>query len=100
MSSEHWNDVYEEAKLRDMLVQRRITRDGHSWDALPYAVQREVDSVRDSFSSAAAGGQVEASYSLGLIYYLGRGVRKDLKRAVGLLQAAADCGHVEASYLM
>ena len=54
-------DLFEEAKLRDMLIQRRITREGLSWDALPYVVQREIDSVRDLFSTAAAGGHTQVS---------------------------------------
>jgi len=43
---------------------------------------------------------VEASYNLGLMYYLGKGVGRNLERAVELLQRAAANGHAEASYLM
>jgi hypothetical protein len=75
-----------QAKLRDMLVQRRITREGIRWETLPYSVQREVDAIRDLYASAAASGHPTAAYNLGLMYYLGKGVAKDLRRAVSLLQ--------------
>jgi len=163
------DELFEEAKLRDMLIQRRITREGLDWNALPFATQREVDSgedagnpprsllamhatpspttittttppfpqapkkgslfintlthrslcplcvsephpiyldpprlaaVRELYASSAAGGHTQASYNLGLMYYLGKGVGRDLARAVELLQAAAANGHAEASYLM
>ena len=97
-SSTH--DLFEEGRLRDMLVQKRITREGLSWKALPFRVQSEVDAVREIYQQAAAEGHTQAAYNLGLMYYLGKGVAKDLSRAVGLLQAAANAGHTEATFLM
>ena len=48
------DEFFEEAKLRDLLVQRRITREGLTWQALPCAIQRELDSVRELYAAAAA----------------------------------------------
>ena len=56
--------------------------------------------MRELYASAAAGGHTQASYNLGLMYYLGKGVGRNLARAVELLDAAAASGHAEASYLM
>lgn len=99
-SSSGVESIFEEAKLRDMLIQRRITREGLSWEALPYMVQREVDAIRDLYSAASVGGHVQANHNLGLMYYLGKGVGKNIRHAVGLLQAAADRGHAESSFIL
>jgi hypothetical protein len=53
-SSAARDECFEEAKLRDLLVQRRITREGLAWQSLPLAVQRELDGVRELYAAAAA----------------------------------------------
>jgi TPR repeat protein len=47
---------------------------------------------------AARNGEARAQYVLGTMYREGEGVKKDLPRAVGLLQKAADQNHPWAQY--
>lgn len=46
----------------------------------------------------AKGGSSEAQYHLGLLYYSGKGVPEDEKKAVQLLISSAQQGHVGAMY--
>ncbi len=45
---------------------------------------------------AAAQGDVDAQNSLGLLYYTGKGVRRDHSEAKRWFQQAADQGHADA----
>jgi hypothetical protein len=62
------DEIFDEAKLRDVLVQRRITRDGMSWDRLPVSVRREMEGIRDLYASAAASGHTEVKH-INLYHY-------------------------------
>jgi hypothetical protein len=46
----------------------------------------------------AAGGNVQAQYTLGLMYEQGYGVTQDKSRAVLCYRKAAEEGHVQAQY--
>ncbi len=48
------------------------------------------------FEARAAGGDVEATNYLGVHYYLGLGVKRDLKRAAGFFEEAAVAKHAGA----
>jgi TPR repeat protein len=60
-------------------------------DADPHRVAAPLD-------AQAQSGDAKASYSLGILYALGRGVPKDYPRAARLFRAAAESGMPEAEY--
>src|SRR5438552_1990792 len=51
-----------------------------------------------AWSRAAAAGQAEAQYRLGLLYARGHGVLADLPDAVAWYRRAAEQGHLGAQY--
>jgi TPR repeat protein len=61
----------------------------------------EVETREQRFADTekkAAGGNVQAQYTLGLMYEQGYGVTQDKSRAVLCYRKAAEEGHVQAQY--
>ena len=56
-----------------------------------------AEAVR-TLEPAARTGDKDAQFELGLLYYNGKGVPENEKRAVELLTASANAGHVDAMY--
>ena len=52
--------------------------------------------AREWYEKAAAGGNVNAMFGLGLIYEFGRGVAQDYAKAREWYQKAADKGNADA----
>ena len=61
----------------------------------PFAKSIAKDKARRRLE-AAEKGDVESMFEVGLCYYRGDGVEKDLSKAVKWWQIAADCGHAGA----
>ena len=61
-----------------------------AWEAKDYVAAAK------SYRQAAAAGNVDAQYSLGVHYQMGRGVPRDPKVALQLLTAAANAGQAKA----
>lgn len=50
----------------------------------------------DWYSRAAQAGNVDAQFTLGIMYYLGEGTSEDIEMAKIWLKKAADHGHKDA----
>ena len=61
-------ELFQEGRLRDVLLQKRVAREGLSWRALPPRVQSEVDAVREIYAQAASEGHAQAAYDLAIMY--------------------------------
>jgi TPR repeat protein len=65
------------------------------------AACNDVETREQKFANTekkAAGGNVQAQYTLGLMYEQGYGVTQDKSRAVLCYRKAAEEGHVQAQY--
>jgi len=54
----------------------------------------------EMYRKAAVNGDAKAQYNLGLCYYNGNGVNKDMEKAVEWYLKAAEQGHAEAQYAL
>ena len=53
---------------------------------------------KNYYEKAADKGNVNAQYYIGKLYYKGKGIEKDYKKAFEYLKKAAEQGHVDAQY--
>ena len=53
---------------------------------------------KNYYEKAADKGNVNAQYYIGKLYYKGKGIEKDYKKAFEYLKKAAEKGHVDAQY--
>ena len=63
---------------------------------VPGLVARDEGKATEHYFLAAAGGMPQAKFNLGLMYYEGRGVRKDCGRAMRLWEGAAALNHAKS----
>ena len=61
------------------------------------AVGRAMDKSAELLRTAADAGDTEACFALGLLYMLGRGLKKNLGEAFKLFGLAADAGDEQAA---
>jgi len=87
--------LFEEAGLRYLDVERRVVRGEASWIALTKAQQREMNQVIGFLRSAAEQGHAGAQFNIGDMYRQGQGV-KDLTEAVRRYRKAASQGNANA----
>ncbi len=73
-----------------------LTGCGENTDPIKAFESGDYETSYQLFKSLANSGDVDAQNYLGLQYFLGLGVAKDLKKAVELYQSAAEKGHVDA----
>lgn len=83
------------AKARRSQFRRYLITDFDQTMAL--AVGRAMDKSAALLGAAAAAGDTEARFALGLLYMLGRGVKKNLGEAFKLFGLAADAGDAQAA---
>lgn len=55
---------------------------------------------KNYYEKAADKGNVNAQYYIGKLYYKGKGIEKDDKKAFEYLKKAAEQGHVDAQYYL
>ena len=55
---------------------------------------------KNYYEKAADKGNVNAQYYIGKLYYKGKGIEKDYKKAFEYLKKAAEQGHVDAQYYL
>ena len=55
---------------------------------------------KNYYEKAADEGNVNAQYYIGKLYYKGKGIEKDYKKAFEYLKKAAEQGHVDAQYYL
>lgn len=53
---------------------------------------------KNYYEKAADKGDANAQYYIGKLYYKGKGIEKDYKKAFEYLKKAAEQGHVDAQY--
>ena len=55
---------------------------------------------KNYYEKAADNGDANAQYYIGKLYYKGKGIEKDYKKAFEYLKKAAEQGHVDAQYYL
>ena len=75
-----------------------MEQDDLSWGPLSRRQQRQMDEVVLLWEGAAEQGHAPAQFNLGLLYYHGRGVDVNYKKAIEWFEKAAEQGHANAQY--
>ena len=63
-------------------------------------MEQDLIKAAEWYCKAAEKGFVDAQANLGMMYYHGQGVSRDLEEAARWLQLAADCGDTESMALL
>ena len=67
--------------------------------ALPAYAAKEKEQVKlEELTEKAESGNAQAQYDLGILYYVGRDMEKNLEKGAEWLLKAANQGHPEAQY--
>ena len=61
-------------------------------------VPKDFKAAAEFFEKAAVVGHKNAQYNLGILYYTGKGVDKNLRKAFSWFQKAAQQGHTLAEF--
>lgn len=63
-------------------------------------MNEEYEKLARTLEEKISEGQKEAVYYLGCLYFSGKGVEKDYKRALTIFQNAVDNGNLKAMYVL